>query len=150
MHRLVCPFFYSYFTAVGIHARRAAGSPRLLPLARLKYEFTSASRVIGSLRVFSVRRNSTYCMKVSMSLTVGENDTDVCYNSKMRFFEKAELSKSKDIVCPSIEDYVLPGVEPQVMWYKVRRHFYFAVDASARNSRRPPFEPFRFKLRRKK
>ncbi|TNN47722.1 Interleukin-1 receptor accessory protein-like 1-B [Liparis tanakae] len=62
--------------------------------------------------------NSTYCMKVSMSLTVAENDTDVCYNSKMRFFEKAELSKGKDIVCPSIEDYVPPGAEPQVVWYK--------------------------------
>uniref|UniRef100_A0AAQ6A4G6 X-linked interleukin-1 receptor accessory protein-like 1 n=1 Tax=Amphiprion ocellaris TaxID=80972 RepID=A0AAQ6A4G6_AMPOC len=35
-----------------------------------------------------VLRNSTYCMKVSMSLTVAENDTDLCYNSKMRFFEK--------------------------------------------------------------
>uniref|UniRef100_A0A8C7G457 Interleukin 1 receptor accessory protein like 1 n=1 Tax=Oncorhynchus kisutch TaxID=8019 RepID=A0A8C7G457_ONCKI len=35
-----------------------------------------------------VLRNSTYCMKVSMSLTVAENDTDLCYNSKMRNFEK--------------------------------------------------------------
>uniref|UniRef100_A0A8C7NY11 X-linked interleukin-1 receptor accessory protein-like 1 n=1 Tax=Oncorhynchus mykiss TaxID=8022 RepID=A0A8C7NY11_ONCMY len=35
-----------------------------------------------------VLRNSTYCMKVSMSLTVAENDTDLCYNSKMRYFEK--------------------------------------------------------------
>ncbi|CAB1446542.1 unnamed protein product [Pleuronectes platessa] len=63
-------------------------------------------------------RNSTYCMKVSMSLTVAENDTDLCYNSKMRFFEKAELSKSKDIPCPGIEDYTQPGVEPEIVWYK--------------------------------
>uniref|UniRef100_A0A3Q1FT00 Ig-like domain-containing protein n=1 Tax=Acanthochromis polyacanthus TaxID=80966 RepID=A0A3Q1FT00_9TELE len=67
-----------------------------------------------------VLRNSTYCMKVSMSLTVAENDTDLCYNSKMRFFEKAELSKSKDILCPGIEDYIQPGVEPEIVWYKVR------------------------------
>lgn len=59
-------------------------------------------------------------MKVSMSLTVAENDTDLCYNSKMRFFEKAELSKSKDIVCTGIEDYIQPGVEPPIVWYKVR------------------------------
>nr|QCX41146.1 interleukin-1 receptor accessory protein-like 1b [Ctenopharyngodon idella] len=43
-----------------------------------------------------VLRNSTYCMKVSMSLTVAENNSGLCYNSKMRYFEKAELSKSKD------------------------------------------------------
>ncbi|KAI1899844.1 hypothetical protein AGOR_G00065950 [Albula goreensis] len=65
-----------------------------------------------------VLRNSTYCMKVSMSLTVAENDTDLCYNSRMRYFEKAELSKSKEITCPDIEDYVQPGKEPSIVWYK--------------------------------
>ncbi|XP_031414816.1 interleukin-1 receptor accessory protein-like 1-B isoform X4 [Clupea harengus] len=65
-----------------------------------------------------VLRNSTYCMKVSMELSVAENDTDACYNSKMRYFEKAELSKSKDIVCPDIEDYVQPGKDPDLVWYK--------------------------------
>lgn len=70
-------------------------------------------------------RNSTYCMKVSMSLTVAENDTDLCYNSKMRFFEKAELSKSKDITCQGIEDYIQPGVEPEIVWYKVTPFFFF-------------------------
>lgn len=69
-------------------------------------------------------RNSTYCMKVSMSLTVAENDTDLCYNSKMRFFEKAELSKSKDITCPNIEDYIQPGVEPKIVWYKVKQFLH--------------------------
>lgn len=65
-----------------------------------------------------VLRNSTYCMKVSMSLNVAENDTDVCYNSKMRFYEKAELSKSKNISCPGIEEYTQPGTEPEITWYK--------------------------------
>lgn len=51
---------------------------------------------------------------------MAENDTDACYNSKMRYFEKAELSKSKDIVCPDIEDYVQPGKDPDLVWYKVR------------------------------
>lgn len=54
-----------------------------------------------------------------MSLTVAENDTGLCYNSKMRFFEKAELSKSKDISCQGMEDYIQPGMEPQIVWYKV-------------------------------
>uniref|UniRef100_I3JHS6 Interleukin 1 receptor accessory protein like 1 n=1 Tax=Oreochromis niloticus TaxID=8128 RepID=I3JHS6_ORENI len=65
-----------------------------------------------------VLRNSTYCMKVSMSLTVAENDTNLCYNSKMRRMEKAELSKSKDILCPDIDDYVEPGKEPDITWSK--------------------------------
>lgn len=61
-----------------------------------------------------------------MSLTVAENDTDLCYNSKMRFFEKAELSKSKEITCQGIEDYLQPGVEPEIVWYKVReQHLWF-------------------------
>lgn len=58
-------------------------------------------------------------MKVSMSLTVAENDTNLCYNSNMRRKEKAELSKSKDILCPDIDDYVESGKEPDITWYKV-------------------------------
>lgn len=64
-------------------------------------------------------RNSTYCMKVSMSLTVAENDTSLCYNSNMRRKEKAELSKSKEILCPDIDDYMEPGKDPDITWYKV-------------------------------
>lgn len=58
-------------------------------------------------------------MKVSMSLTVSENDTDLCFNSKMKYFEKAELSKVKDILCPDIEDYIQSGKDPDIVWYKV-------------------------------
>lgn len=64
-------------------------------------------------------RNSTFCMKVSMTLMVADNDTAVCYNSKLRYAEKAELGKSKDISCPDIQDFVQPGQEPQITWYKV-------------------------------
>lgn len=88
------------------------------PLARLQCDKSSFISQTDSLTLYFCR-NSTYCMKVSMSLTVAENDTDLCYNSKMRFFEKAELSKSKDITCPGIEDYIQPGVEPDIVWYKV-------------------------------
>lgn len=64
-------------------------------------------------------------MKVSMSLTVAENDTNLCYNSNMRRTEKAELSKSKDILCPDIDDYVEPGKEPDIAWYKVGFFSFF-------------------------
>lgn len=59
-------------------------------------------------------------MKVSISLAVGNNDTGFCYNSKMKYFEKAELSKSKEIVCPEIEDFIMPYREPEIKWYKVQ------------------------------
>lgn len=64
-------------------------------------------------------RNSTFCMKVSMTLLVADNDTAGCYNSKLRYTEKGELGKSKDISCPYIQDYVQPGEKPQITWYKV-------------------------------
>ncbi|XP_019901576.1 X-linked interleukin-1 receptor accessory protein-like 2 isoform X3 [Esox lucius] len=65
-----------------------------------------------------VLRNSTYCMKVSMSLTVEENDEGLCFNSKIRHLEKAEITKSKMIGCPDIEDYLAPYKQPQMTWYK--------------------------------
>uniref|UniRef100_A0A673KVJ6 Interleukin 1 receptor accessory protein-like 1a n=1 Tax=Sinocyclocheilus rhinocerous TaxID=307959 RepID=A0A673KVJ6_9TELE len=65
-----------------------------------------------------VLRNSTFCMKVSMTLLVADNDTAGCYNSKLRYTEKGELGKSKDISCPDIQDYIQPGEKPQIMWYK--------------------------------
>ncbi|KAM7008542.1 X-linked interleukin-1 receptor accessory protein-like 2 [Passerculus sandwichensis] len=65
-----------------------------------------------------VLRNSTYCMKVSMSLTVAENESGLCYNSKIRYLEKSEVTKRKTISCPDIEDYKTANQEPDVVWYK--------------------------------
>lgn len=76
-------------------------------------------KFIFQLMFFSTNRNSTYCMKVSMALAVAENDTDLCYNSNMRITEKAELSRRFHILCPEIDDYVEPGKEPEITWYKV-------------------------------
>ncbi|KFP87719.1 X-linked interleukin-1 receptor accessory protein-like 2, partial [Apaloderma vittatum] len=64
-----------------------------------------------------VLRNSTYCMKVSMSLTVAENESGLCYNSKIRYLEKSEVTKRKTIFCPDIEDYKTASQEPDVVWY---------------------------------
>lgn len=58
-----------------------------------------------------------------MSLTVSENDTDLCYNSKMKYLEKAELSKGKDILCPDLDDYIQPSKDPEIVWYKVKINF---------------------------
>ena len=78
----------------------------------------------ASCVVFPACRNSTYCMKVSMSLAVEENDEGLCFNSKIRHLEKAEITKSKMINCPDIEDYLAPYKQPQMTWYKVTNHSY--------------------------
>ncbi|KAJ8338601.1 hypothetical protein SKAU_G00375670 [Synaphobranchus kaupii] len=65
-----------------------------------------------------VLRNSTYCMKVSMSLTVEDNDDGLCFNSKIRHLEKAEITKSKMITCPDIDDYLAPYKQPSMTWFK--------------------------------
>ncbi|XP_069752281.1 X-linked interleukin-1 receptor accessory protein-like 2 [Narcine bancroftii] len=65
-----------------------------------------------------VLRNSTYCMKVSMSLMVAENDSGLCYNSIIRNMEKAEITKSKEIFCPDIEDFITADQDPDIVWYK--------------------------------
>ncbi|GLD62721.1 X-linked interleukin-1 receptor accessory protein-like 2 isoform X1, partial [Lates japonicus] len=65
-----------------------------------------------------VLRNSTYCMKVSMSMTVEESDEGKCFSSKIRHLEKAEITHSKMITCPDIEDYMAPYKQPQMTWYK--------------------------------
>ncbi|KAL6091308.1 hypothetical protein STEG23_019524, partial [Scotinomys teguina] len=62
--------------------------------------------------------NSTYCMKVSMSLTVAENESGLCYNSRIRYLEKSEVTKRKEISCPDMEDFKKSDQEPDVVWYK--------------------------------
>uniref|UniRef100_H2LIU5 Interleukin-1 receptor accessory protein-like 1 n=1 Tax=Oryzias latipes TaxID=8090 RepID=H2LIU5_ORYLA len=134
--RVKCALFYGYIRANYSHAQstglslmwyKSAGhgdfeEPISFDGARMSKEEDSIwfrPAELEDVGYYScVLRNSTYCMKVSMSLTVAENDTELCYNSKMRFYEKAELSKGKDITCPGIEDYLQPGVDPQIVWYK--------------------------------
>ncbi|XP_016327267.1 X-linked interleukin-1 receptor accessory protein-like 2 [Sinocyclocheilus anshuiensis] len=65
-----------------------------------------------------VLRNSTYCMKVSMSLTVEESEEGLCFSSRIRYQENAEVTKSKMISCPDIDDYLAPYKQPIMTWYK--------------------------------
>lgn len=59
-------------------------------------------------------------MKVSMSMTVEESDEGKCFSSKIRHLEKAEITHSKMITCPDIDDYLAPYKQPQMSWYKVQ------------------------------
>ncbi|KTG43239.1 hypothetical protein cypCar_00027679 [Cyprinus carpio] len=43
-----------------------------------------------------VLRNSTYCMKVSMSLTVEESEEGLCFSSRIRYQENAEECQRKE------------------------------------------------------
>ncbi|XP_077466454.1 X-linked interleukin-1 receptor accessory protein-like 2 isoform X1 [Stigmatopora argus] len=65
-----------------------------------------------------VLRNATYCMKVSMSMTVEESDEGKCFSSKIRYLEKAEITHSKMITCRDLDDYLAPYKQPQMTWYK--------------------------------
>lgn len=71
------------------------------------------------ISTISFCRNSTYCMKVSMSLTVAEQEVGLCYNSRIRYVEKAEVTKTKVFSCPDIDDYKTPNASTVVAWYKV-------------------------------
>uniref|UniRef100_A0A8C5A5T2 Interleukin-1 receptor accessory protein-like 1 n=1 Tax=Gadus morhua TaxID=8049 RepID=A0A8C5A5T2_GADMO len=127
--RIKCALFYGYIRANYTHAQGAGLSLMWYKSSGhgdfeepISFDGTRTSKEEDAIwfrpaeledqgHYSCVLRNSTYCMKVSMSLTVSENDTDLCYNSLMRFSEKAELSKNKEITCPGIDDYIQPGVE---------------------------------------
>ncbi|XP_072527085.1 interleukin-1 receptor accessory protein-like 1-B isoform X2 [Salminus brasiliensis] len=134
--RIKCALFYGYIRANYTHAQSAGLSLMWYKSAGhgdfeepISFDGIRMSKEEDSIwfrpaelqdvgHYSCVLRNSTYCMKVSMSLTVSENDTDLCYNSKLKYLEKAELSKGKDILCPDIEDYIQPGKDPEIIWYK--------------------------------
>lgn len=82
----------------------------------VKHQFPVFSNVV----LCHLFRNATYCMKVSMSMTVEESDEGKCFSSKIRHLEKAEITHSKMITCPDIDDYLAPYKQPQMSWYKVQ------------------------------
>ncbi|XP_063068969.1 interleukin-1 receptor accessory protein-like 1-A [Engraulis encrasicolus] len=65
-----------------------------------------------------VLRNSSYCVKVAMSLEVLQNDSAPCYNSQLRLTERAELGSTKTLSCPDIQQYSPPDTIPLITWYK--------------------------------
>ncbi|CAL8301451.1 unnamed protein product [Arctogadus glacialis] len=67
---------------------------------------------------FLEAQNSTYCMKVSMSMTVVDSDEGRCFSSQIRHLAKAEITRSKMISCPDIKDYMAPFKQPTMTWYK--------------------------------
>lgn len=66
-------------------------------------------------------------MKVSMSLTVEESEEGLCFSSRIRYQENAEVTKSKMISCPDIDDYLAPYKQPIMTWYKVQSYISHSV-----------------------
>ncbi len=64
-------------------------------------------------------------------MTVEESDEGKCFSSKIRHLEKAEITHSKMINCPDIEDYLAPYKQPQMTWYKVQ---YTSTDTNSKKS----------------
>uniref|UniRef100_A0A3Q3WEY8 Uncharacterized protein n=1 Tax=Mola mola TaxID=94237 RepID=A0A3Q3WEY8_MOLML len=81
-----------------------------------------------------VLRDATYCMKVSMSMTVEESDEGKCFSSKIRHLEKAEITHSKMITCPGIDDYLAPYKQPQMTWYKECERVKWRSSITANNT----------------
>ncbi|XP_069799043.1 X-linked interleukin-1 receptor accessory protein-like 2 [Dendropsophus ebraccatus] len=132
--RVKCALFYSYIRTNYTMAQSAGlrlmwyktkgdlEEPILFSVARMSKDDDSlwihSAEVQDSGFYTCVLRNSTYCMKVSMSLTVAEHEAGLCYNSRIRYIEKAEVTKTKVISCPDIEDYRTPNESIEVVWYK--------------------------------
>ncbi|XDV36869.1 hypothetical protein PO909_006584 [Leuciscus waleckii] len=53
-----------------------------------------------------------------MSLTVEESEEGLCFSSRIRYQERAEITKSKMITCPDIDDYLAPYKQPIMTWNK--------------------------------
>ncbi|XP_034073304.1 X-linked interleukin-1 receptor accessory protein-like 2 isoform X5 [Gymnodraco acuticeps] len=132
--RLKCALFYSYIRTNYTMATNAklrliwyknkgdAEEPIIFSGHRLSKEddsiwFRSAEMEDNGFYT-CVLRNSTYCMKVSMSMTVDKSDEGKCFSSKIRHVEKAEITHNKMIICPDIGDYLAPYKQPQMTWYK--------------------------------
>ncbi|KAF6730947.1 X-linked interleukin-1 receptor accessory protein-like 2 [Oryzias melastigma] len=132
--RVKCALFYSYIRTNYSMATNAklrliwyknkgdAEEPIIFSGHRLSKEDDSiwfrSAELEDSGYYTCVLRNSTYCMKVSMSMTVEESDDGKCFSNKIRHLEKAEVTHPKMINCPDIEDYLAPYKQPQMTWYK--------------------------------
>ncbi|KAJ3587899.1 hypothetical protein NHX12_011494, partial [Muraenolepis orangiensis] len=128
--KVKCALFYSYIRTNYTMATNAklrliwyknkgdSEEPIIFSDQRLSKEDDSIWFRSGEKRRRGTERNSTYCMKVSMSMTVVDSDEGHCFSSQIRHLEKAEITLSKMITCPDITDYMAPYKQPTMTWYK--------------------------------
>ncbi|CAH2315041.1 X-linked interleukin-1 receptor accessory -like 2 [Pelobates cultripes] len=132
--RMKCALFYSYIRTTYTMAQSAGlrlmwyktkgdlEEPILFSIVRMSKDDDSiwihTAEVQDSGLYTCVLRNSTYCMKVSMLLTVAENDMGLCYNDRLRYWEQVQVTKNKQITCPDVDDYKTGNKETEVVWYK--------------------------------
>uniref|UniRef100_A0A8C5PLT7 Interleukin 1 receptor accessory protein like 2 n=1 Tax=Leptobrachium leishanense TaxID=445787 RepID=A0A8C5PLT7_9ANUR len=132
--RMKCALFYSYIRTTYTMAQSAGlrlmwyktkgdlEEPILFSVVRMSKDDDSiwihTAEVQDSGLYTCVLRNSTYCMKVSMPLIVAEKETGVCYNSRLRYWEQVQVTKTKQITCPDVDDYKTADEDTDVVWYK--------------------------------
>ncbi|XP_063288024.1 X-linked interleukin-1 receptor accessory protein-like 2 [Pelobates fuscus] len=132
--RMKCALFYSYIRTTYTMAQSAGlrlmwyktkgdlEEPIIFSIVRMSKDDDSiwihTAEVQDSGLYTCVLRNSTYCMKVSMLLTVAENDMGLCYNDRLRYWEQVQVTKNKQITCPDVDDYKMGNKETEVVWYK--------------------------------
>uniref|UniRef100_A0A8C4X6C0 Interleukin 1 receptor accessory protein n=1 Tax=Erpetoichthys calabaricus TaxID=27687 RepID=A0A8C4X6C0_ERPCA len=64
-------------------------------------------------------RNSTFCQRVAVPLSVLQKDPSSCVSSKMKHNKMMiPLETKGDLHCPDIEGYYPPSLQPSIRWYK--------------------------------
>lgn len=65
-------------------------------------------------------RNSTYCLKTKVTVTVLENDPGLCYSTQATFPQRLHIAGDGSLVCPYVSYFKDENNElPEVQWYKV-------------------------------
>ncbi|NXO04660.1 IL1R1 protein, partial [Rhinopomastus cyanomelas] len=64
-------------------------------------------------------RSLNHSSKKTVSLTVFENDNNLCFNQKMKFEQKVVSTSTGKIICPDLEHFKdEDNSQPEVHWYK--------------------------------
>uniref|UniRef100_V9KDX3 Interleukin-1 receptor type 1 n=1 Tax=Callorhinchus milii TaxID=7868 RepID=V9KDX3_CALMI len=68
---------------------------------------------------YCVLRNSTYCIKVAVSLTVTKSADTSCFRDTKAYGVTSHFGNSKQMRCPDLEYYENPEEVLEIKWYKV-------------------------------
>lgn len=68
---------------------------------------------------YCIMRNSTYCLKTKITMSVLENDPGLCYNTQASFIQRLHVAGDGSLVCPYLDFFKDENNElPKVQWYK--------------------------------
>uniref|UniRef100_A0A8C6I269 Interleukin-1 receptor type 1 n=1 Tax=Mus spicilegus TaxID=10103 RepID=A0A8C6I269_MUSSI len=77
------------------------------------------AKVEDSGYYYCIVRNSTYCLKTKVTVTVLENDPGLCYSTQATFPQRLHIAGDGSLVCPYLSYFKDENNElPEVQWYK--------------------------------